>query len=102
MLDCVHRARKEARDAAPARSARQGDELDVGKRGCQAGDEFSHSRVVGSGNKWDELYSQAERKQGKTDRNQDDIEFEKNVHEMRFAPEIHEINYKGSKNPIAF
>ena len=23
------------------------------------------------------------------------------MHEMRFAPEIHEINYKGSKNPIA-
>ena len=34
------------------------------------------------------------------DRDQDEIEFEKNIHEMRFAPEIHEINHRGTKKPI--
>jgi len=43
---------------------------------------------------------QAERKRGKIDRPQDEIEFEKNVHEMKFAPEIHEVNLRGTKNPI--
>jgi hypothetical protein len=31
-----------------------------------------------SGNKWDELYRMYERRKGRTDRRQDEIEFEKN------------------------
>ena len=64
-----------------------------------------HVQAIGSGvnnsaNKWDELYHQAARKQNRTDRDQDEIEYDKNHHEMRFAPEVHEINNKGTKNPI--
>ena len=28
------------------------------------------------------------------------VEFERNQHEMKFAPEIHGVNLKGSKKPI--
>jgi len=34
------------------------------------------------------------------DRPRDEIEFERNMHEMKFAPEIHEVNTRGSKKPI--
>jgi len=52
-----------------------------------------------SASKWDELYNQAGRKQGKVDRKADEIEFERNQQEMRFAPEVHEINHFGTKKP---
>lgn len=58
------------------------------------------SQMAGSANKWEELYLQHERKRGKVDRPQDEIEYERNHHEMRFAPEIHEINTRGTKRPI--
>jgi len=69
-------------------SSRQGDQARMG---------HSHSQ---SANKWEELYTQAERKRGKQDRNHDEIEFERNQHEMRFAPEIHEVNTRGLRKPI--
>lgn len=62
--------------------------------------EFSPSKMPNSANKWEELYQAAERKRGGRDRDQDEIEFERNVHEMRFAPEIHEVNLRGTKHPI--
>ena len=34
------------------------------------------------------------------DKNQDEIEFERNLHEMRFAPEVHEVNHAGTKKPL--
>ena len=34
------------------------------------------------------------------DKTRDEIEFERNQHEMRFYPEVHEVNLKGSKHPI--
>ena len=58
------------------------------------------SQMPGSANKWDELYLEHERKRGKVDRPQDEIDYERNHHEMRFAPEIHEINTRGTKRPI--
>lgn len=51
-------------------------------------------------NKWDELYLESKRKPKKDDRTKDDIEFEKNRHELRFRPEVHEVNVTGSKRPI--
>ena len=36
----------------------------------------------------------------KVDKNPDEIEFEKNQHEMLFTPEVHEINVRGTKKPI--
>ena len=62
--------------------------------------EFSPNKQPTSANKWEELYQAAERKRGGRDRDQDEIEFERNVHEMKFAPEIHEVNLRGTKNPI--
>ena len=44
-----------------------------------------------SGNKWDQLYMQAERKRGKADRTADEVEYERNQHELRFAPEVHDV-----------
>lgn len=66
------------------------------------GVDMSHSRMPGSANKWNQLYEQAQFKQAinKQDRNHDDIEFEKNHHEMLFSPEVHAINLRGTKNPI--
>jgi hypothetical protein len=57
------------------------------------GNESIASKQLNSASKWDELYHQAGRKQGKVDRDADEIEFERNHQEMRFAPEVHEINH---------
>ena len=62
--------------------------------------EFSPAKVSNSANKWEELYQAAERKRGGRDRDKDEIEFERNMHEMRFAPEIHEVNLRGTRHPI--
>jgi len=56
--------------------------------------------MTNSGNKWEELYHQAARKQGRTDRDIDEIEYERNHDEMKFTPEVHEVNRNGTKNPI--
>ena len=55
-----------------------------------------------SGNKWEELYRQADSKQAihKQDADLDLMEFQKNHEEYTFKPEIHEINYTGSVKPI--
>ena len=34
------------------------------------------------------------------DKKQDEIEFERSQHEMRFAPEVHEVNHAGTKKPM--
>jgi hypothetical protein len=50
------------------------------------------------------LYQQGKNKTAQKvtakERNQDDIEFEKTPKEFKFAPEIHEINHKGTADPI--
>ena len=45
---------------------------------------YSPRKQVNSANKWEELYQEAERKRGGRDRNQDEIEWEREQHEMRF------------------
>ena len=50
-------------------------------------------------NKWEQLYNAAERKamKNKSNKTTEQIEWEKNQQECKFAPEIHDINITGSK-----
>jgi len=50
----------------------------VQNSGRKGPDDNCSQNRLNSGNKWDELYSQAARKQGRADRSRDEIEFEKN------------------------
>ena len=48
-------------------------------------------------NKWEYLYNQAEKKKKGQDRTAEEIEWERSQQECKFAPEIHEVNVKGTK-----